>query len=179
MSAWSTLYSHTGFLFVEVMALLLYISPPLNETFKHVRFPICAHGDDCRFTVFLALFTLHQQAEWHQRFREVFQHNSAVTCCKCWMSPSSFLCIVHILIHNVIYCICADCPLPRCMKKKKKTFKIGHLINCTNVLSTCSRRPELLLLYRQLPLHPAVAQSAKSVFSFSALQEEKTLLIFL
>lgn len=133
MSAWSTLYSHTGSLFVEVMALLLYISPPLNETFKHVRFPICAHGDDCRFTIFLALFTLHQQAEWHQRFREVFQHNSAVTCCKCWMSPSS-LCIFSMYCpHSYTYCnLLHLCWLPRSKmyeeKKRHSKYDISLIV---------------------------------------------------
>lgn len=133
MSAWSTLCSQTGSLFVEVMALLLYISPPLNEISKHVRFPICVHSASYRFTSFLALFILHWQTEWHQRFRESCSntiqqcHVVNVECHR--HLYASFLCIVHILIHNVFYCICADCPGRRCTEKKRLSKQdVSHIV---------------------------------------------------
>lgn len=116
--------SQTGSWFVEVLSLLLSISPSWNEISKHVRFLFVSTvpGSLGLFCGILASFRdISSAIEWHQRDREVFQHNSASSCHKCWMSVSS-LCIFSTSAYcpyRHIWCIL----LHLCKKNKKRSSK--------------------------------------------------------
>lgn len=145
---WSTLCSQTWSLFGEVMVLLLNISPSWSEISKCEVPYLCPQ---CRLQVHLilwhisfVLYYISSAIEWHQRDREVFQHNSAVLCHTCWMSVSSS-CIFSTSMYcpySHSWCILLHlCWMPESeVYKKEKTFKnMTYLTYCMNVLSTCSR----------------------------------------
>ncbi len=101
--------------------------------YQNVRFPICVHSASDRFTLFcgiLAFFLWHFISNRMTPKGEVFQHNSAVSCHKCWMSCFIFMYLFYIYVSSIFSYIMYSITFVLDVQVwgvQKKTFKIWHI----------------------------------------------------